>query len=65
MKLSESELLQLRNLIVSIEESRSEFMELITVAEIKALQSRIERLINEGAFPHPSEDWPAVPWPPF
>lgn len=65
MKLSESELLQLRNLIASIEESRSEFMELITDAEIKALQSRIERLINEGAFPHPSEDWPAVPWPPF
>jgi len=65
MKLSESELSQLKDLMLSIKESRSEFMELITDVEIQALQYRIERLIDEGAFPHPNEEWPAVPWPPF
>ena len=38
---------------------------LITAGEIKALVERIDDLLLQGRFPEPSEDWPAVPWPPF
>ena len=38
---------------------------LITEIEFSALIARIEGLIESGKFPSPSEDWPAVPWPPF
>jgi len=37
--------------------------ELITKDEINSLLERIDTLISEG-FPYPSEQWPAVPWPP-
>ncbi len=37
--------------------------ELITKDEINSLLERIDMLILEG-FPYPSEQWPAVPWPP-
>jgi len=37
--------------------------ELITKDEIDSLLERIDMLISEG-FPYPSEQWPAVPWPP-
>jgi hypothetical protein len=39
--------------------------ELLTQEEIFALNERLKRLIREGKFPAPSEEWPAVPWPPF
>ena len=38
---------------------------LITDIEFSALIARIEGLMESGKFPSPSEDWPAVPWPPF
>lgn len=38
---------------------------LITEIEFAALIARIQRLQELGKFPSPSEDWPAVPWPPF
>lgn len=38
---------------------------LLTEKEISALIKRVERLKSEGVFPHPSKDWPAVPWPPY
>jgi uncharacterized repeat protein (TIGR03843 family) len=44
-------------------ESRASLEELITLDEINALLKRIDTLISEG-FPYPSEQWPAVPWPP-
>jgi hypothetical protein len=25
----------------------------------------VDRLLTAGTYPLPSEDWPAVPWPPF
>ena len=37
--------------------------ELITKDEIDSLLERIDMLISDG-FPYPSEQWPAVPWPP-
>jgi uncharacterized repeat protein (TIGR03843 family) len=42
-----------------------QFSDLLTESELDAARSRISRIIREGEFPHPSEDWPAVPWPPF
>lgn len=38
---------------------------LIDDEEIVATIARIDRALNEGAFPLPNPDWPAVPWPPF
>ena len=38
---------------------------LITEIEFGALIARIGGLMESGKFPSPSEDWPAVPWPPF
>jgi hypothetical protein len=37
--------------------------EYLTNEEITALDSRIRNLIEEGVFPAPPTDWPAVPWP--
>ena len=33
--------------------------------ESVALRARLDRLIAEGKFPLPSQDWPAIPWPVF
>ena len=37
----------------------------LTDREIEALIERSRQLLERGAFPEPSQDWPAVPWPPF
>jgi len=42
-----------------------ELKNLITQAEIGALSSRIEDLLEAKTFPMPSRDWPAIPWPAF
>ncbi|WP_067179348.1 SCO1664 family protein [Microtetraspora niveoalba] len=39
--------------------------ELLTQAEVEATWQRVRRLLDAGVHPHPSEDWPAVPWPPI
>ena len=39
--------------------------ELLTVREVRATVARVDRLLTTGRHPHPSEDWPAIPWPPF
>jgi uncharacterized repeat protein (TIGR03843 family) len=38
---------------------------LLAEDEVDATLRRVERLISTRRFPHPSPDWPAVPWPPF
>jgi hypothetical protein len=40
------------------------FAKLLTNAEISALELRISNLISAGKFPFPSDEWPAIPWPP-
>ena len=40
------------------------FAELLTSAEISALSERISNLLAAGQFPFPSDEWPAIPWPP-
>jgi uncharacterized repeat protein (TIGR03843 family) len=36
----------------------------LTVTEVDQIGARIDALLASGRFPAPSEDWPAVPWPP-
>ncbi|MEV4714596.1 SCO1664 family protein [Micromonospora sp. NPDC049374] len=42
-----------------------ELSEHLTLGEITELTTRIDRLCESGRFPQPSQDWPAVPWPPI
>jgi len=63
--LSADEIEQLQKLESEVKISRDELCNLITESEYLALLARINRLISEKVFPAPSDDWPAVPWPPF
>jgi uncharacterized repeat protein (TIGR03843 family) len=38
---------------------------LLAPAEVRATVRRLDRLLATGCHPQPSEDWPAIPWPPF
>ena len=42
----------------------SVFADLLTNAEISALDQRVSDLEAAGKFPFPSDQWPAIPWPP-
>lgn len=57
----EAELLQ--NSAQVIQED--EFTYLLTQQEIAAAKERIKGLLDLGAFPEPSPEWPAIPWPIF
>ncbi len=37
----------------------------LTRAEVARIGLRVDRLLATPCFPSPSEDWPAVPWPPI
>ena len=39
--------------------------ELLAEYEVTATLARVRRLLATGVHPLPSEDWPAIPWPPF
>jgi hypothetical protein len=39
--------------------------ELLARHEVAATRARVRRLLSTGVHPMPSEDWPAIPWPPF
>jgi uncharacterized repeat protein (TIGR03843 family) len=64
-ELTDEEIMTLGDLVASLQENSAEILQLITEIEFFALITRINRLIDSGSFPSPSEDWPAVPWPPF
>jgi hypothetical protein len=63
--LSADEIDQLQKLESEVKNSRDELLAFITENEYLALLARINRLISEKIFPAPSDEWPAVPWPPF
>jgi hypothetical protein len=63
--LTDSERQELQRLAENLRNQSSTFLELITEIEMQALLKRIKRLLKEGVFPQPSDEWPAVPWPPF
>ena len=60
--LTESERAQL-SLVANYIENSTEFHSLLSRKEIDAIMERIKQLELEG-FPTPSDEWPAVPWPP-
>jgi len=62
-QLTTHELDQLQNLRTELDEEY--LAKLISSSEIAALNSRIDTLIKEERMPLPSDEWPAVPWPPF
>ena len=62
-ELSESEQRDLSLLPEKIE--YSELPTYLSEEDLAALLMRIERTLKDNSFPFPSEDWPAVPWPPF
>ncbi|MFK3985238.1 SCO1664 family protein [Micromonospora sp. NPDC050397] len=37
----------------------------LTITEVAEVSARVNRLLETGRFPVPSEDWPAIPWPPI
>lgn len=39
--------------------------ELLTRREVRRTLKRVDRLLAGGCYPEPSQDWPAIPWPPF
>ena len=49
----------------AIEVSKALLSEHLIDREIEALIERSRQLLERGAFPEPSQDWPTVPWPPF
>jgi len=65
LAIADQEIIELRKLAEEILKNRDVFQELLTEIEMQALFTRIERLIATGIFPEPSDEWPAVPWPPF
>ena len=38
---------------------------LLTVTEVRTTVDRVDRLLATGRHPQPSDEWPAIPWPPF
>jgi hypothetical protein len=65
LSLSNQELEQLQQLRVSLVAKEELFTSLISAVEYQALLGRIDRLLSAKTFPEPSDEWPAVPWPPF
>ena len=63
--LTPKELQSLEELSLKLKSDPAVISDLITETEFDALILRIERLLDTGSFPLPSEDWPPVPWPPF
>jgi hypothetical protein len=43
----------------------TELHEHLTRREVRRTIARVDRLLLSGVHPEPSEDWPAIPWPPF
>jgi hypothetical protein len=39
--------------------------ELLTTAELRRTRARVDRLLSTRRHPEPSDEWPAVPWPPM
>jgi uncharacterized repeat protein (TIGR03843 family) len=64
--LTESEVSQLHNLRSLLTLSLGPLLlPLLSREELVALEMRLDRLLTLQTFPIPSDEWPAVPWPPF
>jgi hypothetical protein len=63
MDLNSEELQQISKLLAAID--RDYLSTLLSATEIDALIERLNKLLQEGRFPSPNPNWPAVPWPPY
>ena len=63
--LTTEEIDQLERLEVAVQGEPDQFLTLITEIEFASLLARINRLLSDKKYPSPSDEWPAVPWPPF
>lgn len=61
--LTEGEILAVQSFIHRLEEFGLE--NYLSEEDFNSLKNRALRLIDDGSFPYPSQEWPAVPWPPF
>ena len=64
LELTSEELNKLSVFKSYLEANSHEFAKLLNTEEITALHGSCEKLLQEKLFPYPSEEWPAVPWPP-
>jgi uncharacterized repeat protein (TIGR03843 family) len=56
----------LRRLRRSLDGSLGERLsDLLTTAEVRRTRARVDRLLSTRRHPEPSDEWPAVPWPPM
>jgi hypothetical protein len=39
--------------------------DLLTTVEVRRTRARVDRLLSTRRHPEPSDEWPAVPWPPM
>jgi hypothetical protein len=63
--LTDEELGRLERLEIAVQGDEDQILNLISQNEYASLLARINRLLSEKKFPSPSDEWPAVPWPPF
>jgi len=61
---SPEELDKLENLHIGLRSNTLDLQNFLSIEEFEALIARVENLLNDGSFPLPSQEWPAVPWPP-
>jgi len=61
---NDQEIAQLQRFIDDFENWSDLISELLTDEEKEITRQRVLDLLDSGKFPFPSEDWPAIPWPP-
>ncbi len=55
-----------RDLVTAARTSAPDALEVLdSAAEVEATVRRADALLAAGVFPHPSELWPVIPWPPL
>jgi len=62
-RFTKDETLVIAKFIDTIQESS--FEALLAPHEITASVIRANEFLQSGVFPQPSDEWPAIPWPPF
>ena len=61
---NDQETAQLKRFIDEFQNWSNLIAELLTDEEKEITRQRVLDLLDSGKFPCPSEDWPAIPWPP-
>jgi uncharacterized repeat protein (TIGR03843 family) len=67
--LADLELVRVERVLAAVSDGTSDLRAdldlLLTPAEVAALESRCRVLLEAAAYPAPSGQWPAIPWPPL